>query len=73
MTIHVYTAGICSASVCAPKEMSVEAVTEELNATHPTGIESRWSLSTDPTFATGQPNPCPCEINPLRLHYLFAC
>jgi hypothetical protein len=70
----VYSTGVCRASVCADKNLSLKELTERLNVSHPTGIQSKWKLSKDPTFASGETNPCPCEQYPeTRLHYLFDC
>ena len=71
--INVYSIGLCYASVCVDKNQSIEDVTTELNATHPTGISSNWKLSKNTHFATGATNPCQCEQYPDRLHYLFSC
>jgi hypothetical protein len=69
---EAYAVGITHASVCT--SMPLEEATEELNATHPTGIESQWSLSENTHFASGKPNPCPCEDHPeTHKHYLFNC
>lgn len=44
------------------------------DANHPTGISSKWSISKDKTFHSGEPNPCPCDQHPdKRLHYLLTC
>ena len=71
--INVYSIGLCYASVCVPKDMSIEDITSELNASHPTGISSNWELSKNTHFATGGTNPCECEHDSGRLHYLFNC
>lgn len=69
-----YAMGLVCASACAVATMSVDEVAERLNAAHPTGISSRWAPSKDSTFASGQPNPCPCDRHPTtHMHYLFNC
>ena len=68
---EVYSVGIVAASVCtalAPDEM-LRAV----NAAHPTGLEHGWSLSEEATFKTGDSNPCQCNHDPMRKHYLLKC
>lgn len=71
--IEVYTIGLCSASVCASKDMLIEEVTRQLNLMHPTGV-GPWLLSGDETFSGGQPHPCPCNDKPqTHMHYLFHC
>lgn len=72
--VEVYRAGPVSLSCCAPASMPIDDLTDEVNRQHPTGISSGWSFAVeDKTFATGQPNPCPCERDPDRRHYLFHC
>lgn len=63
--------GLVFASVCT--SLSVEETTDRLNAEHPTGIESRWSLHYA-GFKTGEDNPCPCDRSPeTHKHMLFSC
>jgi hypothetical protein len=72
--VIVMGVGICAMSVCAKKDVATETIERQANAEHPTGISSRWEISDDETFATGQPNPCPCEAEPdARVHYLLNC
>jgi hypothetical protein len=71
--IVVYTAGLVAASVCAPKDAPVEDVEAAANAQHPTGIDSGWRKAADATFKGGEPNPCPCNSDPERLHWLLSC
>ena len=73
MSVQVYSWGLVSLSACAPKDMPIADVTREMNAQHPTGISSKWDVSDEKTFASGQPMPCPCESDADRLHYLFHC
>lgn len=72
-SVDVYGAGLVFLSACASSGLSIEDITAAVNAIHPTGISSKWSPSEDEKFATGQPNPCPCETRPGRTHYLFEC
>ncbi len=73
-TVHVYTFGVCHMSVCAPKDMERDEVRRLANLKHPTGLKHTWEFSNNPKFATGQPNPCPCNEHPeTRLHYLMVC
>lgn len=71
MTFHAYSVGIVCASVCTT--LSVDEATEQLNREHPTGLDHGWQVSDDPTFASGQPNPTPCERGGEAMHYLFNC
>ena len=70
--IEFYSIGLCCMSVCF--SLPVDDVIERANSEHPTGISSRWYLSDDKTFKTGQTNPCSCERNPeTHKHYLLNC
>ena len=53
--------------------MTIKQITKELNIINPTGVSSKWKLSEDKFFANGQSNPCQCENDPSRKHYLFNC
>lgn len=67
-----YAIGPISASVCT--SLPLNETTVRLNEEYPTGIDSPWRKSKDETFASGQPNPTPCENNPkTHRHYLFNC
>jgi hypothetical protein len=69
---QAYAVGICTASVCTA--LTDEQTVERMNAEHPTGIDSPWAISTDPTFASGEPNPTPCEdMADTHRHILFNC
>ena len=72
MSVVIYSLGIVHASVCAPAAMEPAEVTEAVNAASPTGIRTAWELSEE-AFATGEPNPAPCDTDPARRHYLFTC
>jgi hypothetical protein len=48
-------------------------VEAEVNRTHPTGISSPWRLSENETFKGGENNPCVCEHDQTRLHWLLNC
>lgn len=71
--VVVYRTGIASCSVCAPADMPLDDVTDDVNLVNPTGISSKWGFATEATFSGGQPNPCACERDPDRRHYLFHC
>lgn len=72
-TVNVYALGIVCASVCAPEHLDAEQVADALNRQEPTGISSRWRVSDDPQFRSGQTNPCPCEQDSSRRHWLLSC
>ena len=44
-----------------------------LNSNYPTGLAHQWDFSKDEKFTSGEPNPCPCEQESGRTHYLFDC
>jgi hypothetical protein len=69
MKITVYKEGLCTASVCAPAEMTKEEVEAEMPGT---GIRSQWVVADRP-FATGETNPCPCNNDPDYRHWLMEC
>lgn len=69
----VYTVGLVHVSACAAKDEPRDEVLATANRTHPTGLEHGWGFSEDATFSGGEPNPCPCEMDPDRLHYLLVC
>lgn len=71
--IKVYSYGLIHCSVCVPKGLTKQQIEDAVNSTHPTGISSRWEVSNDATFKTGQSNPCICEQDSERLHYLMVC
>lgn len=70
--IEIYAKGPLSLSVCSP--FDPEETTRRVNVQHRCGTELGWMLSADPTFATGEPNPCPCEREPdTHMHYFYDC
>ena len=71
--VRVYTEGIGRASICVPDDQPIVAALTHLDAVHPSGTEYGWQVSADETFRTGEPNPCPCNSDPGRLHYLLDC
>ena len=71
--IQLYAVGIVSASVCHPEETPVEDVLAYVNGLHHPGVGCGWQLSEDDHFATGQPNPCPCNQEAGRIHRLLVC
>jgi hypothetical protein len=70
--MNIYSVGIVCMSVCAPKTMTKEEIEKQANLEHPTGISHGWSI-TEENFASGESNPCPCNTNYDRLHYLLTC
>lgn len=71
--LEFYSSGFCYGSVCVPAEWTPDQVVEAANKLNPTGIDSPWALSSEPTFKGGQPNPCPCHQSKGRSHWLLCC
>lgn len=68
--ITIYRSGLCYASVCSA--LPEDAVDAAMRA-YPTGVSSTWQRAGE-AFATGEPNPCPCNVHPdTHRHYLYAC
>lgn len=72
-TVIAYSVGIFHVSVCAPTEMAVEDVEEQVNLIIPSAGPPKWHLSHDSKFSDETPNPQPCERMPNRIHRLFSC
>jgi len=71
--LEVYNDGFVHCSICTNVK-SRKRIEELVNLKNPTGIESRWKISRDKTFRSGEANPCPCEKNPkTHKHYLMEC
>jgi len=70
---HIYASGLCAMSVCVVKTMPKEEIENRANMENPTGISCPWKISEDKKFADGNPNPCDCEEDKLRRHWLLYC
>lgn len=71
--VWVYAIGILTCSVCAPGGMDRDVVARQVNAKTPTGISSRWRISSDTHFKSGETMPCTCQDAPNRKHWLLEC
>jgi len=70
--IVIIATGLVYTSVCT--RLSDEKAEKWLNRNQPTGISSKWSVSKDKTFGSGEPNPCKCQKWPeTHRHMLFSC
>jgi len=68
-SITVYLEGIFYASACTT--LDDEALDKAMGM-RPAGTSGGWKRSADTHFSGGQPNPCPCEVEPeIRRHVLF--
>jgi len=65
--------GLCYLTACAPKEMTGPEVEADIRRQAIAGTSAGWRLSDDRTFSGGQPNPCECDQDGSRKHWLFAC
>lgn len=66
-----YAVGLVYASACT--SLSLAEATRRMNAEHPTGIESRWTVASE-DFASGDQNGRPCDQRPdTHRHLLFSC
>jgi hypothetical protein len=68
---EVYTSGLCYMSVCT-NLADKTAVEDHANATNPAGTRHGWKV-TEPFFRTGQTNPCACNNNTGKYHWLLTC
>ena len=62
--------GLCYQTVCVAKDVTPDE-NNRWNTT--SGTSLGWQISTDTHFARGQPNPCSCDKEPDRMHYLRSC
>ena len=70
--VVIYSEGVVALSVCAEGTLTKEDVAAEVNRISPTGINSKWSVSSE-SFRSGEPNPRTCENDPTRKHWLLVC
>ena len=70
--LEIYSNGFVHCSICTNIE-NIEEIERQVNMKNPTGIGSRWKISEEPTFRSGQPNPCVCEQKSTHRHYLMVC
>ncbi len=66
-----YSVGVVYLSACAPVETGGETVASQANIEHPTGV-TPWAVA-DEAFRTGEPNPCACDSEAGRRHWLLSC
>ncbi len=72
MKFEIYSKGLVSMSICTDleEEKDIEAIA---NTQNPTGIESKWKISKDTHFSSGETNPCECEQDSDSRHFLLEC
>lgn len=72
--MEIYAEGSCKMSVCVGNGAERGEIERLANVKRPTGIMSRWTISAEPFFATGETNPCLNDRHPEdRIHYLLEC
>lgn len=68
---YVYREGLVAASVCS--SLPADEVARRMSE-YPCGTNLTWVPDPSPTFVSGQPNPCTCDVAPeTHTHYLFCC
>lgn len=69
--VIIYSSGPLALSVCAPSGMEIDVVRTRVEQQHPCGTTGGWQ-KVDDRFASGEPNPCPCNTFPtLRRHWVL--
>lgn len=63
---------LCAMAICADSNCSLKEIEDFANQTNPTGINSPWKISEN-NFADGRTNPCECQQDSGRKHYLLNC
>ena len=59
-------------SVCVDGDLPASHVELSANERNPTSLDHGWHIANE-SFETGEPNPCPCDTDPERKHYLLSC
>jgi hypothetical protein len=67
--VDIYSNGPMYCSACADSSLSKDEVEAEVNLYNPSGVRP-WEISKEP-FRGGRSNPCKCEEDNTRLHYLL--
>lgn len=71
--IFLYAVGGLSMSVCAPAVLNAEQVAHAINRHYPCGGDLRWKVADDSHFKGGETNPCQCQEDSDRKHWLLDC
>jgi hypothetical protein len=71
VSVDVYSVGLCYASACATTDVPREEVERAVQRSHPSGV-APWKVA-DELFRTGEPNPCPCNSDEGKQHWLLVC
>jgi hypothetical protein len=62
--------GLCYKTMCAINGTDKEEI---LLAAGIAGTRRGWQFADNEKFATGEPNPCPCNELANRTHWLLSC
>jgi hypothetical protein len=73
MSKVVFRGGICTGVACAPATMKRAGVEKAVNAEHPTGLDSPWTVSKRRELKDGTKLPARCMDNENRRHWLMEC
>jgi hypothetical protein len=65
---EIYSEGLCYMSVCTTLD-DRDAIESRAGIS---GARRGWKIH-DGAFANGAPNPCPCDQDSSRMHYLLSC
>lgn len=68
--VFIIAEGICYMSVCVPADIDPNKIEGLVTSS---GTIRGWKISEDEKFVSGQNNPCSCEQEEDRLHYLLDC
>jgi hypothetical protein len=69
--VYIYRMGALCCSVCAPAALEGEDVAKAVERHSPCGTDPGWTISRDANFASGEPNPCICQEDADRRHWLL--
>ena len=70
--IVVYSNGLIYCCACADNQLTAADVERLVNELNESGTAHGWRIAQE-VFATGAPNPCPCNDTPGRRHWLLFC
>lgn len=55
MKVNIYSKGIVHCSVCAPKDLQIKDIEDEVNLSNPTGIQNSWKVDKENFKRTNYP------------------
>jgi len=69
--VVIYSVGLVFCSVCTDLKDTAE-IERRVNNRNPSGTHSGWKIAKE-DFRTGESNPCRCNKDKGRWHYLLSC